>query len=109
MFDLKKKGRIRLPLAVRILDPIEFYPVTSNPLIVREMEKLLGTYKPMPKVEGLDRMLTPPPEGVLKGENVPLENDKAEFEELYAKAKERRIRSLERLEKIKKEVEKEVM
>lgn len=105
-FDLKKKGRIRLPLAVRILDPIEFYPHTNNPLIAREVERLLGTYKPMPGVEvGLDRMLTPPPEGVLRGENVPLENDNAEFEELYAKARERRIKSLERQEKIKKELE----
>jgi len=126
MFDIEKKGKIRLPLAVRVLDPlriqsyinnpsiakiavrgldpIKFYPYTNNPLIARRIEEILGTYRPMAD-SGLEMMLTPPPEGVLKGESVPVENDRVEFEELLAKARERRINSLERQERLKKEVD----
>jgi len=50
-------------------------------------------------------MLVEPPEGVLRGESVPSENDRLEFEELLAKARERRIKSLERQDRLKTEVD----
>jgi len=43
-------------------------------------------------------MLQKPPEGVLCGQSIPRENEVDEFTENYAKAKERYIRSLERME-----------
>ena len=43
-------------------------------------------------------MLQKPPEGVTSGNSIPRENEATEFEELYLKAKERHIKSLERME-----------
>lgn len=43
-----------------------------------------------------DRFLTPPPEGVLRGENIPRENEKEGYEKMYDRMKETRRKMLDR-------------
>jgi len=91
---------------LRRLDPIRYYPYSMDKRIQRAIEEVLGVYQPMVQnAVGGEAMLTPPPEGVIRGESVPNENDRAEFEELLAKARERRIKSLERQDRLKTEVD----
>jgi len=94
---------MKLPLLVRKLDPVMFYPYTDDPRVKKAVEEVLGVYQPMVTGRGGERLMTPPPEGVIRGESVPSENDRIELEELLAKARERRIRSLERQDRLKKE------
>lgn len=94
----------------RKLDLISRYPFTPDPMfnqVLRQIElEQLGIVKrPVSGAQGAEIMLTPPPEGVLKGESVPRENEKDEINELIAKARERRIKSLEKQDRLKKEVE----
>lgn len=102
--------RMRLPMLVRV-DPIKFYPYTNNPLVRRVIEDELGIYKPALQARGVEMrggelILVEPPEGVVSGDSVPVENDMLELEEQNLKAVERRIKSLERQDRLKKEVEK---
>jgi len=94
---------MKLPLLVRKLDPVMFYPYTNDPRVKKAVEEVLGVYQPMATGRGGEMLMTPPPEGVLRGESVPSENDRAEFEELLAKAREKRIKSLEKQDRLKKE------
>ena len=43
-----------------------------------------------------NRFLTPPPEGVLRGESIPRENEKEGYEKMYERIKETRRRMLDR-------------
>jgi len=97
---------MQMKYLLRRLDPIRYYPYSPDIRIRRAVEELLGVYQPMVEnARGGELLMTPPPEGVLKGESVPVENDSEEFKELLAKARERRIKSLERQDRLKKEVD----
>ena len=93
---------------LQTLDPIEFYPVSKQQLIRSIVARKLGVYRPPVGGRGLEggsRILVKPPEGVLAGESVPVENDRLQMEENYLKRREKVIKTLERTDALKKEVD----
>ena len=93
---------------LQTLDPIEFYPVSQQQLIRSIVARKLGVYRPPVGGRGLEggsRMLVKPPEGVIAGESVPIENDRVQMEENYLKRREKVIKTLERTDSLKEEVD----
>jgi len=87
------------------LDLLRLHPFIDTKLMKKiEMEQLGISNPPVRGMRGVERIMQKPPEGVLKGESIPRENEVSEFHELYLKAKEQRIRSLEKQDRLKKEI-----
>jgi len=92
----RKKARI---------DLIKQYPFEDSTLMRQIELEQLGVVNRQTNMKGGEIMLQEPPEGVISGDSIPPENEKDEFAESCFKAKERRIKSLERGERLKKEIE----
>jgi len=91
------------------LDLLRYFPFIDTELMRRIELEQLGTINQPTTGTGMrggEQMLQRPPEGVLRGESIfDRKTEQSEMKELYLKAKESRIKSLERQERLKKEVE----
>ena len=88
-------------------DLLRDYPFIDTKLMREiEIEQLGIVKRPVTGMQGGERMMQKPPEGVICGESVmDRKTEREESKELYYKAKQRRIHSLERQERLKKEID----
>ena len=87
------------------VDLIKQYPFVDSTLMRQIELEQLGVIDRPTNMKGGEIMLQEPPEGFISGDSIPPENEKDEFAERHLKAKEKRIKSLERGERLKKEIE----
>lgn len=89
------------------MDLLVDFPFIDTPAMQAvELEQLGVINKPVTGMRGRERMMQKPPEGVIRGASiVDRKTESEEAKELFYKAKEQRIRSLERQDRIKKEID----